>query len=107
MNKTEKPKRPLSAFNLFYKYKRAKILEAQSRNDDGNESKDIIQQLVNAMPGLEGDFADALVNPDPEHFISFRKDKIRSALHDLLPHDTSQRIHRKSLGAAISFVEMK
>ena len=52
MNKTEKPKRPLSTFNLFYKYKRAKILEAR-RKCDGNEYKEIIQQLVNAMPGLE------------------------------------------------------
>ena len=111
----EKPKRPLSAFNLFYKYKRVKILEARSKNCDGNEYKDIIQQLVNAMPGLEEHPACALVSLDseqvdlldPEQVKQFRKDKIRSALHELLPHNTSRRVHRKSLGVAITFVEMK
>ena len=94
MNKTEKPKRPLSTFNLFYKYKRVKILEAHKKCD-GNEYKDIIQQLVNAMPGLEEHPACALVSLDseqvdlldPKQVKQFRKDNIRSALDELLPHD--------------------
>ena len=92
-----------------------KILEAH-KNCDGNASKETIQQLVHAMPGLEDHPACALVSLDteqvdlldPEQVKQFRKDKIRSALHNLLPaHDASRRVHRKSLGVAITFVEMK
>lgn len=96
-----------------------KILEAH-KNCDGNASKETIQQLVHAMPGLEDHPACALVSLDteqvdlldPEQVKQFRKDKMRSALHDPIPRDTSHRAHRKSVGSTIlgttmTFVEMK
>jgi len=44
-----KPKRPLSSYNLFYRFKRQHIIELQSNNTN----KDQIMQLINQSPGLE------------------------------------------------------
>ena len=44
-----KPKRPLSAFNLFYRYKRQKVIAL----NDANNNKETITNLINASPGME------------------------------------------------------
>lgn len=44
-----KPKRPLSAFNLFYRYKRQKVIAL----NDANNNKETITNLVHASPGME------------------------------------------------------
>ena len=95
-----KPKRPLSAYNLFYRYKRVKILESKENGDD---SKETLHRLISATPGLEG-YPTTLMLPENEK--ELRRNVIRSALlNKLTPQDNTKRPHRKSFGA-ISFVEM-
>ena len=100
----EKPKRPLSSYNLFYRFKRAKILEAHANG--GDESTDTIHKLIMAVPGLEDypaiDDESALSSPElKEH----RRNVIRSALLDNLVPTETKRSHRKSHGA-MNFLEM-
>jgi len=45
-----RPKRPLSSYNLFYRFKRLKLLEAYDR---GETSKEATRRLIAATPGLE------------------------------------------------------
>lgn len=49
---TEKPKRPLTMFNLYYRFKRSKIVET-TRNGDTDVDKDTIYKLITAKSGLE------------------------------------------------------
>ena len=97
----DRPKRPLSAYNLFYRFKRDKLLQAYK---SGNDSKEDINQLIMAVPGLE-DYPG--VDMPPEHLKELRRSEIRSVLHgdSLSPKDTRNRSHRKSHGA-LSFLEM-
>lgn len=105
-----KPKRPLSAFNLFYRYKRQKVLDAVSR---GNTDKDAIVNIVEAVPGLEKDPASDEDAPDPPNLEArndLQRKNITGGLEgNLLPRDTDSRLHRKdegSLNGAISFIEL-
>jgi len=99
----QRPKRPLSAFNLFYRFKRAKILEAHANGDD---SKETIHRVVAAVPGLEDYSPIALSSMSPERKMEICKTEIHSALEEnLSPNDTRERIHRKSHGC-MTFVEM-
>jgi len=79
-------------------------MEAHS---SGHElSNDMIRQLINTLPGLEGD-TKTLDGLSPEQVKEVRKTKIRSVLKtDLSAHDAKKRSHRKTHGC-ISFVEMK
>ena len=100
----EKPKRPLSSYNLFYRFKRAKILEAHANG--GDESTDTIHKLIMTVPGLEDypaiDGETLLSSPElKEH----RRNVIRSALLDNLVPTETKRSHRKSHGA-MNFLEM-
>jgi len=47
--KMEKPKRPLSAYNLFYRYKRILLLKLKVSNDD----TEYITKLMTTPPGLD------------------------------------------------------
>eukprot|EP00581_Thalassiosira_minuscula_P017626 CAMPEP_0183717810 /NCGR_PEP_ID=MMETSP0737-20130205/11284_1 /TAXON_ID=385413 /ORGANISM="Thalassiosira miniscula, Strain CCMP1093" /LENGTH=404 /DNA_ID=CAMNT_0025947287 /DNA_START=240 /DNA_END=1454 /DNA_ORIENTATION=- len=103
-----KPKRPLSAFNLFYRYKRQKVLQAIA---DGQYEKEDIAALVEAAPGLEGH-----PRATEEEYYSksdvedLRREKICKDLeNNLLPRDTRDRTHRtnqSAMNGAMSFIEL-
>ncbi|KAL7530718.1 hypothetical protein ACHAXR_003641, partial [Thalassiosira sp. AJA248-18] len=105
----EKPKRPLSAFNLYYRYKRLAMLEAINNGGDISGANESIHQLINSMPGLEGCSSSDIVHLDTlsdDQVKEIRRTKIRSALqHNIYAKETSKRSHRKSHGA-MSFIEM-
>ncbi|KAL7531796.1 hypothetical protein ACHAXR_004239 [Thalassiosira sp. AJA248-18] len=98
----ERPKRPLSSYNLFYRFKRSKVLEA---HENGDFTKETINRLITAVPGLE-EYPAIGTTMSPERVMELRRTEIRSALREnLSPKDTSKRTHRKSHGA-MSFLEM-
>ncbi|KAL7537834.1 hypothetical protein ACHAXR_008107 [Thalassiosira sp. AJA248-18] len=100
-----KPKRPLSAFNLFYRFKRQQVLDAVSDNAD----KDSICRLVDAAPGLEHTPA-ATEGVPPEALYDLRRKNIRKELeNNLMPRDTRQRAHRtnqSAMNGTMSFLEL-
>mmetsp|Transcript_20585 Transcript_20585/g.44647 ORF Transcript_20585/g.44647 Transcript_20585/m.44647 type:complete len:507 (+) Transcript_20585:50-1570(+) len=106
-----KPKRPLSAFNLFYRYKRQKVLKALAAGADASD-KDTICELITVVPGLEHYLpttsASKIASPDVLE--PLRRNTIRKELEqNLEPRDTKTRAHRKNKGAmngSMSFVEM-
>jgi len=106
-----KPKRPLSAFNLFYRFKRQKVLKALAAGADASD-KDTICELITAVPGLEHYLpttsASKIASPDVLE--PLRRNTIRKELEqNLEPRDTKTRAHRKNKGAmngSMSFVEM-
>ena len=128
---TTRPKRPLSAYNLFYRYKRMKILKAYNNSntcstgphddDDSKKKKkkkeDIIK-LLERMPGLE-DYPNIIeYNNDPttkEDLPQYVKDICSTEIHSILqdnlsPNDTQHdRLHRKSshgCNIVLSFTEL-
>ncbi|KAL7456813.1 hypothetical protein ACHAWC_008290 [Mediolabrus comicus] len=107
-----KPKRPLSAFNLFYRYKRSLL------SGVGNISNDIVQNIITCPAGLENEKdtlstqpkidTNSILTPSTDNINEKRRSKIRSALDgNILPADTSKRRHRKTVnGPSMDFVEM-
>ena len=111
----DKPKRPLSAYNLYYRYKRTKVLNAadtfQLDNTDEDNKDDITKKMVTAVitatPGLE-DYPNMAHNkPDSDLVKSICRTEIQSVLENKLnPSEiTKTRAHRKSHGA-FNFTEM-
>ena len=105
-----KPKRPLSAYNLFYRYKRQKILEALASGGSAVD-KDIICRLVTTAPGLEHHHpTDADASPDIDMLGALRRKNIRRDMENNTDaRDTRARLHRKdksSLNGAMNFVEL-
>ena len=87
--KMEKPKRPLSAYNLFYRYKRILILKVS--NDDTEFIT--ITKLMTTPPGLEG-CGDGIHNvssplSSSEYLKERRRNTIRETLVDNLNPNTS------------------
>lgn len=107
-NTPSRPKRALSAYNLFYRYKRGKILQARQENND-NTSKEAITKLVTSPAGLE-DYLDLISNDavESQQARDIRRSEVRSALaNNLSSKDNSKRSHRKQgNGSSMSFVEM-
>lgn len=110
----EKPQRPLSSFNLFYRYKRAVILEMTSGI---STTKEDVLKILSATVGLE-DADDAVLQqssqqqqppPGPTNEINIRRrNKVRDALKGkILPQNNGRRRHRKSANSlGISFSEL-
>ena len=99
-----KPKRPLSSFNMFYRFKRQKVIEL------GKASKDDITALVEAAPGLENCYPPAPQDASPQDINQLRKQNIRKDMeNNLEPRDTKSRRHRKNQNAmngGMSFLEL-
>ena len=99
-----KPKRPLSSFNMFYRFKRQKVIGL------GKASKDDITALVEAAPGLENCYPPAPQDASPQDINKVRKQNIRKDMeNNLEPRDTKSRRHRKNQNAmngGMSFLEL-
>ncbi|KAK1737993.1 hypothetical protein QTG54_011287 [Skeletonema marinoi] len=113
----EKPKRPLSSFNLFYRYKRS-LLTGQ------DISEEAVKNILTCPAGLEDGLLPSTSRHQQQQQQSkrtsknikpslktneLRRTKIRTALDGkILPSsDTKKRRHRKAAnGPSISFVEM-
>ena len=101
----EKPKRPLSSFNLFYRYKRALVLE------NVGDTKEDVHKILWATAGLEEVTITHQQQQQPplsNEINMLRRTKIREALKDkILPTNNGRRRHRKSANSCgISFSEM-
>ena len=102
---TERPKRTLSSYNLFYRYKRSKILDLEA-NKRGIYSEETINRLITAMPGLE-DYSSIASTMSPNHVKELRRTEIRLALRDnLFPKDAKTRTRCKFHASCMSYVEM-
>lgn len=111
INTVPKPKRPLSSFNLFYRFKRRKLLEfiAAGRATGKKVDKAEIERIVTAAPGLEDPHAFSGIAGSAEETRE-RQAMIRSELADnLLPRDNRDRQHRtneSAMNGTMSFVEL-
>ena len=105
-SKPKPPKRALTAYNLFYKYKRSKILQAS--NTGNVTDKKGVRSVVCTTPGLENYSMSVRNSMPPDRLDELRRDVIRSALeHELLAKDNKNRRHQKSgKGVKMSFTEM-
>jgi len=106
-----KPKRPLSAFNLFYRYKRQKVIALH----DAINNKETIKNLVNTSPGMEDYVCGTTATTLPkgmslEEVNKLRRLNIRKEMqNNLKPRDSRTRLHRtnqSAMNGSISFVEL-
>ena len=111
MSLVPKPKRPLSAFNLFYRYKRQKVIALT----DANNNKETITNLVNASPGMEDYVCGTTTTTLPKGMSLEEVNKLRrlnirkEMLNNLKPRDSRTRSHRtdkNAMNGSISFVEL-
>ena len=109
-----RPKNPLSAFNLYYRYKRTIILDAHTSDNDeksgtltGSKNKESVQRLITSIPGLESYTPETLSTLSPTKRNEISRTEIRKVLvNNLSPNEsTRDRLHRKSHGC-MSFIEM-
>ncbi|EJK58036.1 hypothetical protein THAOC_21867 [Thalassiosira oceanica] len=101
---TTKPKRPLSGYNLFYRYKRNSILTHISATDDDSAAS--IQRVITTLPGLEQTPPQIAASLSAEQIKEVRSLAIRNAMEGkIFPNENARnRLHRKVHG--IGFVEM-
>jgi len=114
-NDIQRPKRPLSAFNLFYRYKRQHIIRLLSSpsNSDGSVNEDAIRHLIETPPGLEEEYhtssatdAAAATSSTQAEVDALRRHRITFELKNLQARDLKTRAHRKSMNCPIGFVEL-
>mmetsp|Transcript_38220 Transcript_38220/g.85972 ORF Transcript_38220/g.85972 Transcript_38220/m.85972 type:complete len:412 (-) Transcript_38220:88-1323(-) len=103
----DRPKRPLSAYNLFYRFKRQVVMDAIA---SGKTDKDAIVKVATSPAGAEAISDEAMVNTDPDELKKIREKAIREILEgNLGPRDTRDRSHRKNdkaINGQVSFVEL-
>ena len=113
VRKQTKPKRPPSGYNLFYRYKRIKIIEATTRLPQSGRSLSkedettAITATLQANTGLEGISSDDAILSCSVGVINwFRSSNIRQTMADkLFPNENVRsRLHRKVIG--MGFVQM-
>ncbi|KAL3765013.1 hypothetical protein ACHAWO_001975 [Cyclotella atomus] len=98
-------KRPLTPYNLFYRFKRAKIIEAISTSS-GSLGKTDILQVVQAVPGLE-DMSSCELNRLHSNDIYLKsRDIVRREMRGRLLPFEGKRSHRKTHPGMIEFLEM-
>ena len=109
----KRPKRPLSGYNLFYRYKRVKVLEAIATFDDSTTDTDesaIIRSIITCLPGLEDHTISSSeqeeFSSDDDALNSIRGSIIRDVMKGrIFPNENAHfRLHRKVHG--MGFVEM-
>jgi len=107
-NDIQKPRRPLSSFNLFYRYKRQHIIRLLASSNDDDVDKDAIRCLIMTAPGLE-EYYNTL---DTRYAAStqaevdaLRCHRICLELKNFQARDT-KRSHRKSMNGIFTFVEL-
>jgi len=107
MSLVPKPKRPLSAFNLFYRYKRQKVIAL----NDANNNKKTITNLVNASPGMEDYLCGRttattlLEGMSLEEVNKLRRLNIRKEMqNNLKPRDSRTRLHRTNQSYHILYI---
>lgn len=113
---SKKPKRPLSGYNLFYRYKRNKVLEATANNNGSinnncaaaaSDDDAKIRTIITSLAGLENVSSTHPVWALPPHTLDeLRASKIRRDMEGkLFPNENPRnRLHRKVHG--MGFVEM-
>ena len=99
-----KPKRPLSSYNLYFRFKRQHILEAFANGMPN--TKGAVRALMAVPPGLEHCGAIGPLSPDAMQTLC--RDNIRKDLElHLSPKDRDHRCdHQGSLHGAMSFAEL-
>lgn len=75
---TKKPKRPLTPYNLFYRFKRGRILQAFRGGDDNRD--DVVMKLIAAAPGLEDLTTSQLKAISPKDAYAISRGVIREEL---------------------------
>ena len=113
-NDIQRPKRPLSAFNLFYRYKRQHIIRLlqSPSNSDGSVNEDAVRRLIETPPGLEEEYNTSSANDSTAATAStqeenaLRRHRITFELKNLQARDLKTRAHRKSMNCPIGFVEL-
>lgn len=103
-------KRPLTSFNLFYRYKRIKLLEACGSgnvNADDTGSRAFYKMILEAAPGLEDCSASDICSLNKKEVEDLRRKNVMELMEDnLLPNEGRvKRAHRKTHGC-MNFLEM-
>eukprot|EP00581_Thalassiosira_minuscula_P036879 CAMPEP_0184450822 /NCGR_PEP_ID=MMETSP0740-20130409/6021_1 /TAXON_ID=385413 /ORGANISM="Thalassiosira miniscula, Strain CCMP1093" /LENGTH=114 /DNA_ID=CAMNT_0026821187 /DNA_START=59 /DNA_END=399 /DNA_ORIENTATION=- len=99
----KRPDYPLSAYNLFHRFKQCKILRARK---NGNDSAETITRLIAGMPGLE-EYPSIANSMSPQQVDDLRQTVIRSTIQENDPDkDDIHNSKRKPVGNSLSFVEV-
>ena len=105
------PPRALTSYNLFYRFKRFKILQALEADNNFSEeerSKQIVTAIVAATPGLESYGNDVSSSSDVNDSDSI-KNLRRNEIHAVFHHDNlspKKRIRDGLLGSLINTHEL-
>ena len=93
----EKPKRPLSSYNLYCRYKHIVLCEVLQSRSDSDVAVDVCA-LLRCDVGMEGDDGRDRSYFNKVEKDSLRRQKVRSVLQNNLLPNLKRRRHRKSHG---------